>query len=138
MGTKSRLPATLDDHAATTTDIARRPAAHIVTHHRDRPPASDGPVSALLESIANARPAWHQRAACRGRTGMFFGDEHGRHEPSELAQARELCKACPVQHECAQEAAQPPTSHVHGIWAGLTQEERRTARRRAQQRRLAG
>jgi hypothetical protein len=46
------------------------------------------------------RPAWHQRAACRGMGhGAFV-----RGEKADYGAARELCEGCPVRQECLEAA----------------------------------
>lgn len=71
----------------------------------------------LLEQLL-ARPAWHAQAACRGYgPGAFFADDP--------VPARETCARCPVRLPCA-EAGQ---TERHGTWGGLSERERRRARR---------
>lgn len=70
-----------------------------------------------------ARPAWHRRAACRGRgTNAFFpspGDS--------LNAARAFCARCEVQAECR--AAAVADAGLQGFWGGTSERERRLIRR---------
>lgn len=73
----------------------------------------------LFEALL-ARPAWHAHAACRGKgTAAFFA--------ATSDTARRVCAACPVVAECA-EAGQ---DERHGVWGGLSEDDRRKARRNA-------
>lgn len=70
------------------------------------------------------RPAWHASAACRGTDpGLFYPDDGVRAD--DLAAAKALCAACPVQIECYLDGI----NEQHGIWAGTTLQDRRDARR---------
>jgi WhiB family transcriptional regulator, redox-sensing transcriptional regulator len=64
---------------------------------------------------------WLQQAACKGKTGSFFSKH-----PNDLAFARELCASCPVRDECFEHAMSD--LNLHGVWAGLTSEQRRELR----------
>lgn len=68
------------------------------------------------------RPAWQERAACRGTgTGRFFPSEG-----SSLMQARRVCGRCPVYDECLGYALAHPS--LKGIWAGTSERKRRKLR----------
>lgn len=49
------------------------------------------------------------RAACKGKTELFFSDEMG-----DEAIAKSFCRTCPVFAECAEAG----TTEKWGIWAG--------------------
>jgi WhiB family redox-sensing transcriptional regulator len=66
---------------------------------------------------------WRERAACKGETESFFS-----HDKNSLDRARALCASCEVRGECL-EAALDATD-LHGVWAGLTEAQRRVLRRR--------
>lgn len=69
-------------------------------------------------------PDWRDSALCRGLDPEMFFAEIG----TALAEAKEVCNACPVREECLDEAL---ASHeVHGLWGGLSVKERRYERRR--------
>ncbi len=52
---------------------------------------------------------WRDRAACRGRTRLFFSMD-----PKKIATARAICESCPVAAECRE--ASP--KEQHGVWGG--------------------
>ena len=58
------------------------------------------------ELLAEARPRWHRRAACRGRAGFL--------DPGQAEASAETCRGCPVRPEC--EAA--GRLERWGTWAG--------------------
>ncbi len=70
-------------------------------------------------------PGWRERAACEGEDlDTFFP------VGSALWQAQRatsICAGCPVTEECLSYALS--TGQDHGIWGGLTSEERRDLRR---------
>lgn len=65
--------------------------------------------------------AWAARAACQGQDlALFFSDAE-----QKIAQAKQICAACPVRRQCLDEAlhAEATTSGA-GIFGGLTANER--------------
>ena len=66
---------------------------------------------------------WHERAACRGTPLSVFFPEDDDYGP-----ARRVCAACPVRRPCLEEAQRRSVNH--GMFGGLTPNERRAARRR--------
>lgn len=81
-------------------------------------PGEDPPDGVL--AMLTARPAWHADAACRGRgTAVFFA--------GSTDTAKQVCDGCPVVAECAA-AGQ---DERHGVWGGLSEDDRRKARRNA-------
>jgi WhiB family redox-sensing transcriptional regulator len=77
-----------------------------------------------LAAPARFAARWRELAACRGADlGLFFP---GRGEPA--GPARQVCAACPVRQPCLDYAI---TNRInHGIWGGLTEQERRTLQSR--------
>lgn len=70
---------------------------------------------------------WQQLAACRGpNQAIFFppprlerrSEKRGREQ-----RAKEVCQSCGVQEECL--AYSLTIREQHGIWGGLTENERR-------------
>jgi len=78
---------------------------------------------------------WQERAACRGlQTAMFFHTtyERGDNRRRRDAAANAVCRRCPVIQACLRHALQ--VQEPHGVWGGLSAEERQDAlraRRRA-------
>lgn len=68
-------------------------------------------------------PAWQQDANCQGTSGdTFFPEKGGTAQP-----AKRICARCNVRTQCRQWALD--TNQQHGVWGGLTEDERRKLRR---------
>lgn len=70
--------------------------------------------------------AWQQQGLCREVTSdIFFYEEkvRGDEKRSHISQAKTVCNACPVKQECLDFSIK--TNQSHGMWGGLTQEERK-------------
>lgn len=72
-------------------------------------------VAAMQSKTGNL---WMKRAACRDKTDLMFPKEHK--DITYIAEARALCRTCPVKTPCLAYALQYPTADIHGVWAGLT------------------
>jgi WhiB family transcriptional regulator, redox-sensing transcriptional regulator len=73
---------------------------------------------------------WVLAANCRGRTHLFFSpdDSETRSDRKRReAYAKQVCQECAVRAECLAEALN--SDERFGIWGGLTERERRAARR---------
>jgi WhiB family redox-sensing transcriptional regulator len=73
--------------------------------------------------------SWHDRSACRGMdTDLFFEVDFARGAPKRAheAAAKAVCATCPVTEQCLARAL--TFDEPHGIWGGLTRDERRTLR----------
>jgi len=70
--------------------------------------------------------SWMDRAACRGRTSLFFGiaGERPERRARREAQARRICLSCPVMLECRAVAR---ANRENGFWGGESEEERAAA-----------
>ena len=80
--------------------------------------------------------AWMERAAClAAEPDLFFPVSAVGPAVAQVVAAKAVCQGCPVRAECLNYAVQ--TAQQHGIWGGVTEEERRLARR-GQAARLAG
>ncbi len=74
-------------------------------------------------------PDWRIHAACRGADRNLFFAERG--DVRHLAAARAICETCPVCAACADYAlGLRPGTDTHGIFGGLTVEQRHRMRRR--------
>jgi WhiB family redox-sensing transcriptional regulator len=69
------------------------------------------------------RPEWMARAACRGEDPALFFLPLG----GNAAKARMICSTCSVRQECLSYAL--ADSESAGVWAGLSERERRKLRR---------
>jgi WhiB family redox-sensing transcriptional regulator len=74
-----------------------------------------------LEELAQ-RPEWMVRAQCRGEDRALFFPERG----ASTRQAKEMCRDCVVREECLSYAM--ADSESAGVWAGLSERERRKLR----------
>jgi WhiB family redox-sensing transcriptional regulator len=73
---------------------------------------------------------WLLAANCRGRTDLFFAPdetESRRERRRREAQAKAVCQECVVREACLSEAL--VADERFGIWGGLTERERRAAKR---------
>lgn len=69
---------------------------------------------------------WQRRAACRGPVAKVFyppatPEPRSAREARE-AQAKAICRACPVRPECLDYAL--AIREPHGIWGGMSELER--------------
>jgi WhiB family redox-sensing transcriptional regulator len=78
------------------------------------------------------------RGACRELDPVYGYDLHYPHSETQgceaqIARAKQVCAGCPVQAECRQHALTHPE---HGIWGGMTEDERRAVRTKNARRRM--
>ena len=74
--------------------------------------------------------AWMLSANCFGRTDLFFAPDESESRAERRyreSQAKSVCFECVVRVECLSEALR--SDERFGIWGGLTERERRAARR---------
>ena len=67
--------------------------------------------------------SWTDRAACKGRTDLFFVN---RGDTTQMNRAKAICKKCPVIDQCREYVTYNPERF--GIWAGMTEKDRRAYR----------
>ena len=73
--------------------------------------------------------SWYHYAACRDHDPeLFFPVGNAAPAMLQLAQAKRVCADCPVQSFCLEWALLAGIDH--GVWGGLSEEERRSVRRR--------
>jgi WhiB family transcriptional regulator, redox-sensing transcriptional regulator len=81
--------------------------------------------------------AWMNRAACqKADPEMFFPIGDGAMSSGQVAEARAVCRSCPVCDDCRRYSLE--TGQGYGIWGGTDEDERRTMRAVSQRRRPAG
>lgn len=74
-------------------------------------------------------PPWRELAACEGEElDLFFPVGVAGPAMWQISQAKAICSECPVIAQCLDYALR--TGQDHGIWGGLTAEERRDLRAR--------
>ena len=77
--------------------------------------------------IGRSQHADHQRTLAVSRRlsadpELFFPISYSGKAPEQVAEAKAICAACPVRRECLAFALR--TQQFHGIWGGMTEEER--------------
>ncbi|TDD97727.1 WhiB family transcriptional regulator [Actinomadura rubrisoli] len=123
------------DAARDALDALGLPSDQSDTEDTYTPPAKP---KARLGRSASQRPdwAWQDQAACRGKDLTFFFGAPG--EPSADRQLREFyatrfCRSsCPVLDACRTHAFE--RNERDGVWGGLTEDQRKAARRNWQRR----
>lgn len=89
-------------------------------------PAADLPVNT----------DWRQRSACQKEDpDLFFPIGNTGPALQQIEQAKAVCRRCPVLERCAAWALM--TGEAHGVWGGMSEDDRRRIRRRAARRRAA-
>jgi len=66
---------------------------------------------------------WTEQAACKGQTNLFFVN---RGDTNSMLKAKAVCQQCPVLDECRSYVLYHPERF--GIWAGMTEKDRRNYR----------
>lgn len=76
-----------------------------------------------------AADSWRARAACKGKTNLFFSGNQ-----TELAEAKQLCDGCHVKGHCladvvlynheVRRSGRHDDYLEYGVWAGSTRNER--------------
>ena len=73
--------------------------------------------------MLHKRPDWYLRAACRGLSpDLFYGEREAGNE-SNIHNAIEVCRSCPVIMECLQYAISE--GEIYGVWGGVSPKKRR-------------
>ena len=78
-------------------------------------------------------PDFRHQGACRGEDPELFfpiGDTSDPKSPAYLQaqESKEICGYCPVIDQCRKWAFE--TNQQHGTWGGLTEQERRSLKRK--------
>jgi len=78
---------------------------------------------------------WRDRAACLDASPeLFFPVGTSESARLQLNRAKRVCGGCPVRSRCLQWSID--TGVDHGVWGGLSEEERRSMKRRAARARI--
>lgn len=79
---------------------------------------------------------WRSEAACLNvDPELFFPIGNTGPAVAQVAEAKAVCRDCTVQSECLQWAVS--NNQDSGVWGGLSEEERRSLKRRAARARRA-
>ena len=73
---------------------------------------------------------WRHRSACKDEDPeLFFPIGNSGPALLQIEEARSVCRRCPVMETCLQWALL--TGQDAGVWGGMSEDERRSMRRRA-------
>lgn len=73
---------------------------------------------------------WRHQAACLHEDPeLFFPVGNTGPALMQIAEAKKVCRICPVREACLQWALD--AGQDHGVWGGMSEDERRALRRRA-------
>lgn len=97
-----------------TPNKTQQPDTHTTNHTTPTPP--------------NPNTNWRTQANCKGKTNQMFPKDHK--DITYIRPARQLCKNCPVQPQCLEDALQYPTTDMSGVWAGYTPRQLAAEQRR--------
>ena len=82
----------------------------------------------LQKRVETGPVGWRDRASCRDEDPeLFFPIGVGGPAVGQIGEAKAVCFGCPVTDVCLQWALD--TGMGHGVWGGLTEDERRTLKR---------
>ncbi len=80
-------------------------------------------LPAQRAALDDERRDWWRSAACQeADPELFFPVAPQGPGAGEIARAKELCAGCRVRRQCLQYAL--ATHQAHGVWGGMTEEER--------------
>ena len=87
-------------------------------------------ITFYLEPGTSPESDWRQEANSRAirDPDLFFPVGTTGPALEQIAQAKSICRACPVKKKCLEWALQ--THQDSGVWGGLSEEERRALARR--------
>ena len=84
----------------------------------------DGDVSQCRVAALAPGEDWRSAAACRDTDpDLFFPVSESGKSLEQVEGAKAICAGCPVRRPCLAFAL--GTGQAHGIWGGLTEQERR-------------
>lgn len=73
---------------------------------------------------------WRAKAACRDKDPeLFFPVGNNSSSNQQVEEAKVVCRTCNVADNCLRCALE--TSQDYGVWGGLSEDERRSLKRRA-------
>jgi WhiB family transcriptional regulator, redox-sensing transcriptional regulator len=88
-----------------------------------------------MTATAGDLTGWWSRAACTSADpDLFFPISRSGLAVAQVHRAKAVCAACQVRADCLRYAL--ATGPLHGVWGGMTEEERRLLRQREAKARL--
>lgn len=88
-------------------------------------PQSIGPAFVAQAEARGIYPA------CRGADPMLFFPERKGPSHQLVAQAKRICRGCPLLEECRAYALSMSTAALYGVWGGLSHDDRIAIRARS-------
>jgi len=89
-----------------------------------------------MQSQATSLSDWRARSAClQADPELFFPIGSTGPAVRQVNEAKRVCGSCPVRSACLEWALE--ARQDHGVWGGLTEDERRSLRRRSARHRTA-
>ncbi|HWM95572.1 MAG TPA: WhiB family transcriptional regulator [Streptosporangiaceae bacterium] len=84
-------------------------------------------TSHRFEGLLVPEGQWRSFAACRSADpDLFFPVSSSGQSLAQVAKAKAICAGCQVRRECLAFALR--THQAHGVWGGLSEQERSLAR----------
>jgi WhiB family transcriptional regulator, redox-sensing transcriptional regulator len=81
------------------------------------------------QKITTSNPDWRQLDVCRhGDPELFFPVSASGPSLDQITQAKAICARCPVRRQCLAFALD--TRQNHGVWGGMSEQERRLRARK--------
>jgi WhiB family redox-sensing transcriptional regulator len=78
---------------------------------------------------------WRHKAACLNEDPeLFFPIGNTGPALAQIEEAKKVCMACEVREQCLRWALE--NGQDHGVWGGMSEDERRALKRRAARNRL--
>jgi WhiB family redox-sensing transcriptional regulator len=85
----------------------------------------------MTTTAADHLAEWWSRAACQSADPeLFFPISQSGPASMQITRAKAICARCAVRDDCLRYAL--AADPVHGVWGGLSEEERMLLRRREQ------
>lgn len=82
-----------------------------------------------FDALWAIRPAWMQRAACRGLShDLFFTPDGAQGVDEKDLPGLLVCQSCPVQPDCLDYALK--ANEKFGLWGGMPTKKRKRLRRK--------
>jgi WhiB family transcriptional regulator, redox-sensing transcriptional regulator len=92
---------------------------------------SDAPTPVTRVKVSSARAMdWRDRSACLDEDPeLFFPIGNTGPAILQIEEAKQVCRRCEVREQCLQWALE--AGQDHGVWGGLSEDERRALKRRS-------
>lgn len=86
-------------------------------------------MTEIINGMAERISDWRERAACLDvDPDLFFPRGNTGPAVLQIEEAKRVCRGCDVRNECLQWSLD--SGQEHGVWGGLSEDERRAFKRR--------